>query len=645
MPPSDAAIQALYQTVLHERRVLLFFDDARDASQVERLLPHEGSCLLITSRQRMVLPGGRLHVVNTLSPLDSQALLRKLVERVGNSAAEIAELCGFLPLAIRLAGTALLQRVDLSVDQYICRLREERTRRELIDATIELSYNLLSPGSQQIWRILSTFSGPFDSKAAASVLNRSVRSSTDGLGDLLKHSMIDWDAALSLYSFHDLLRLVADARLTGAERDEARFRHASHYEKHLRTLKGVYRQGGTASLTALQQYDGERPQVEAAMAWVRAHIDQARYRRLCSCYLDAGVDIFPIRLTSQELVAWLQDAVKAARALNHNAAMVTHMGNLGVALHRAQDYESAKRVLNEALQMNRARGDVAGITTGLGNLANVYFQLGDHAKCIELATESLSIEEHRGNRKGMAADLNTLGNVYTEKRNYEQAIIMYARSLQLKRELGDRLGEAVSYASVGRMYLKANEPQRALPHLYKAVAGFRRLGDKAGEKEAREILCTAMLTTGLIAGLTEQQAKALRTNRPETALALAEQVIQSLTERATEARKVGKDLQYAAIVGDIASLRSAFGQDELAVDMHRESINAARKCGAAHVEANSHFNIAACLARLGRTNEAIDAMEHARIIYEKLGLPDVKDAETQLTLMKCGSQMNDPADV
>ena len=38
-------------------------------------------------------------------------------------------------------------------------------------------------------------------------------------------------------------------------------------------------------------------------------------------------------------------------------------------------------------------------------------------------------------------------------------------------------------------------------------------------------------------------------------------------------------------------------------------------------------------------------MEQARVIYEKLGLPDVKDAETQLTLMRDGSKITDSAGV
>ena len=47
-------------------------------------------------------------------------------------------------MALRLAGTALAERPDLAVSEYVQRLREERERLELVNATIELSYQLLA---------------------------------------------------------------------------------------------------------------------------------------------------------------------------------------------------------------------------------------------------------------------------------------------------------------------------------------------------------------------------------------------------------------------------------------------------------------------------------------------------------------------
>jgi len=299
-------IANVYRTALHQKRVLLFLDDAYDANQVETLVPPSQSCLVITSRQRILLPGASTDVLSTLSVPDSCRLLSRICPRVRDEAHEMAELCGCLPLALRLAGTALAARPDLTIDQYVQRLREERTRLELVNATVEISYQLLPQESRDAWRRLSAFRGPFDVQAAAAVLAGTERAVSDTLGNLLRHSMVEWDSASSRYSVHELLRLVADSRLGDSERDQIHLRYAEHYQDRLRSLKMEYRRGNESTLAALQQFDRDMPHIRQAIEWVRARLARgATYKNLFSLYLDAGVDIFPIRFEAKDLVAWL----------------------------------------------------------------------------------------------------------------------------------------------------------------------------------------------------------------------------------------------------------------------------------------------------------------------------------------------------
>ena len=76
------------------------------------------------------------------------------------------------------------------------------------------------------------------------------------------------------------------------------------------------------------------------------------------------------------------------------------------------------------------------------------------------------------------------------------------------------------------------------------------------------------------------------------------------------------------------------GEEELALSLYDESIEAAHAAGEGKAEANSHFNKAESLARLHRIDEAIAAMHTASRIYKSLGLRDAEDADRRLERLK-----------
>src|SRR5437588_7557038 len=75
LPEAEADVTALYRSVLHNKKMLLLMDNARDAQQVEPLLPPPGCLLLVTSRRHFTLPGLVEKNLEALPPGDAQALL------------------------------------------------------------------------------------------------------------------------------------------------------------------------------------------------------------------------------------------------------------------------------------------------------------------------------------------------------------------------------------------------------------------------------------------------------------------------------------------------------------------------------------------------------------------------------------------
>jgi len=224
---------ARWRTELARRRVLVVLDNAASAAQVRPLLPGTPRCLaLITSRRRLgVIEGATVVSLDVLPAGDALHLFGAVagparVAAEPAAAAEVIELCGYLPLAIRIAGTRLAQRPNWTVASLAHRLRAETGRLpELtlgdrgVGLAFAMSYAHLSPTQQQLFRLLGLHPGAdFDRYSAAALADvppRRAESLLEALVDahLLRHS------ANGRYTFHDLLREYAHglARTDGDE--------------------------------------------------------------------------------------------------------------------------------------------------------------------------------------------------------------------------------------------------------------------------------------------------------------------------------------------------------------------------------------------------------------------------------------------
>jgi hypothetical protein len=145
IPVAKFEREALYRSMLAGRRVLLLADGASSAAQVKPLLPGtEGSAVLVTSRARLAdLEGAKLIELKGLDPANSVLLLAQIsgrnIAEAGWDAAEdpeteadaakaIAAACGYLPLALRIAGARLADDPELTVTELALLLSDESRR-------------------------------------------------------------------------------------------------------------------------------------------------------------------------------------------------------------------------------------------------------------------------------------------------------------------------------------------------------------------------------------------------------------------------------------------------------------------------------------------------------------------------------------
>jgi tetratricopeptide (TPR) repeat protein/Cdc6-like AAA superfamily ATPase len=485
LPEDEVELRQLYQSALSNKRALVFAENARDASQVEPLVPPPGCFLIITSRAAISLPGVLPVSLGTLAPQDARELLLKIAPRIGEQADEIARLCGYNPLALRLAGSTLAERIDLSPEEYVQRLREKPAQAG--DALLSVIYDMLGSEKQRMWCVLNVFSGAFDVAAAAAVWGTDADSARNALNELVKYRLVDLTPLLSAggegrYRLHEMHRAFAEAHLGAPGRDLAQQRHAAHYKSMAANANRLYLEGGDALRQGLDLFDREWGNIREGQGWTAAHAESDDVAaRLCSDYPDAAANLLDLRQKASDRLLWRQAALAAARRLKDRAAEALHLGNLGNAYADLGDPRRAIEFYEQQLVITREIGDRRGEGIALGNLGSAYADLGETARAIQVYERALTIDREIGDRRGEGTDLSNLGLAHMASGDPRRAIECHEQALAIARELGDRLGEGNALGNLGLAYAESGETDRALELYQQQLAITREIGDRRGE--------------------------------------------------------------------------------------------------------------------------------------------------------------------
>jgi len=526
LPESEDELCGLYRTVLHGQRALVLMDNARGAAQVEPLIPPAGCALLVTSRWHFHLPGLYAKNLDVLSAGDAEGLLLKIAPRIDGHAGEMAKLCGYLPLALRLAGTALAERMTLSVGEYVGRLQDAQRRLELVDASLTLSYELLSPELQRFWGMLAVFPGTFDRAGAAAVWGMETEAAQDVLDELVRYSLVEWNETAGRYSLHDLVRVFAATRLSEDDRAAVQRRHAAHYKNVAAAANELYMQGGESITRGLGLFDLEWGNIEVGQAWAAGHAgEDDAAARLCCDYPKVGWYCLELRQHPREKIRWLEVAMAAARRLGDHIAESGHLGDMGAAYAALGDARRAIEFYEQQLVIVREIGDRGGEGNALGNMGVAYADLGDARRAIELYEQALVIDREIGDRHEEGNALGNMGVAYAALGAARRAIELCEQRLVIAREIGDRLGEGAGLNNLGEAYAASGETQRAIEFYQHSLAIERELGNRLGEGISLFNLGQALDTLG-------DRAQAIA--HGEVALKLFEQIE---APNANEARK------------------------------------------------------------------------------------------------------------
>ena len=680
LPENEVELDQLYNSALMGKRALLLLDNAVGAQQVAPLVAPDGCITIVTSRNHIALPAMFSKQLGSLPPSEARDLLLRIVPRVNGQAGQIAELCGSLPLALRLAASALQLTANMKVTDYVQRLenlqqpappdkpvRGEsqslapqrppihppihpaiRTPIQPVNAVLSLSYDLLVPGLQKLWRTLTVFRDTFDAAAAASVWKINPVRATNALDRLMAYSLIERNRATGRYRLHDLMARFADAHSNDQERTIARQRFSAHYQSVLHEADALYEQGGEFLKQGLDLVDLEWSNIQTGQVWATTHVDGARAAcELCNSYPDAGKYVLELRQHPRERIRWSEAALAAAQKLKRRKASVRHLVALGDSYTDLAEVHHAIECYEQALQIARDSRERRGEAEALSGLGTAYYLGGGLKRARQLHQEALEIFSSAGDRRGEAHTLGNLGLAYFAMGDLRNALSLFDQQLKAAREIGDRRSESHALGGLGTSHYTTGEVKRAADLFNQQLAITREIGDRSGEASALGNLGKAYAALKYhrqAIAFHEQSlvvAREIGDRRSEAnalgGLGIAEyqdgnlgRSIELLNRQLRLTSEIGDRRGEAIALSNLGEACVASGDYQAATDLLTKAFNLASQIGDIQAQANALFNLGLTLDHTGDRKQAIAQAETALELFEIAEHPYAKVVREQL---------------
>jgi tetratricopeptide (TPR) repeat protein len=457
----------LYRSTLAGRRVLVVLDNAATAGQIRPLLPGGPECLvLVTSRSRLsglaARDGAQRLTLGLLTETQAVALVEASTAgyRSGDDPAQVAELarlCAYLPLALRIAAERAAARPWMPLRALIADLRDESAlwdalstedgeEADAVRAVFAWSYRALPPAAARVFRRLGLHPGPHFAAPAAAAVTDQEPDGVSGLLDLLVGAHLLEQTRDQRYQFHDLLRAYAADQ---ARREES----PDEQRAALTRLAAWYLHSALAALRAADSFNppqlGPLPDsviapmqfdnYDAALTWHRA--EQANLLAVVQAVSAAGLDqlawqlpaaLHGLNVAHNPLDDWTQMAklgADAARRLGDRRAQALLHESLGIAHTAAGRLEQAADEHRTALALRRELADQSGTAVSTHNLGLVQLQRRELDQALASFEQTLAFSRQPGNEAWRAPALCCLAYVHAEAGNLEPAAQLVEQSL------------------------------------------------------------------------------------------------------------------------------------------------------------------------------------------------------------------------
>ncbi|MFK0050413.1 helix-turn-helix domain-containing protein [Streptomyces sp. NPDC090741] len=501
MPESANGAAALFRSLAADRELLVVLDNARDSGQVRPLLPGGPRCVtVVTSRHRMpgliVTDAARPVPVDVLAPQDGTALLAGVLgeERVRAepvAAGRLAELCGGLPLALRVAAARLADRPDWPLSAMNTEMLDAARRLSLLDvedtgvrAALRLTVLQLPEPVARHFAALGRHPGTHFDRYVAAALTHTDPATAEATLERLVASHLVTETAPGRWTLHDLVRIYArglDAR------PDAVMRVLDHCIATALAAAATAEPGNETCVPLPQGFLAP-PAVrtftdrDEAMAWYAAERDDLV--RAAGAAHAAGLHsrtwrivmlLWPLmaRWVRDDWTPLLETALEATRAEADPAAESRVRGLLGWVLTEEGRIDEALACVGVAPELSARAGDPGGEASALVVLSWAQATVGDVGPAAEGCARAVELARKADDRYVERLALYHLAVYRLETRQWQSALDTATAALAFEH----------SGSVVASRVLLLTTAGEALLGLGDEAEGIRRLATAAAEAE------------------------------------------------------------------------------------------------------------------------------------------------------------------
>lgn len=516
--PHEAPLACLTRQ-LADRQLLLVLDNCERviwaaATVTEALLrASPGLTVLATTREPLRIPGETIWPVpplptpsdraETLGELWDVPSVRLFAERAAavapdaaleHHAAAIARICHRLdgvPLAVELAA-AHTRALDLT--EIADRLYDHLgflagppsavpSRHHSLQATLEWSYDSLTPPEKDLFAHLAVFSGSFGLDAAREVYAAEVKD----LEALVAKSLVSTHRSATgiRYRMLEPVRQFAAEKLVASPAERtAQARFVAWAQRLAHTADGEIK--GPAQQQWLARLDADIDNLLAALSWAAA---QPQHRPAALRLAIALWRYWELRGHLDEGRSWLEPL--AAHAEGDPSLRAHALNAAGVLAHHQSDFTAARRLYRESLALRRELGDRTGIAASLNGLGHLSLTQGDFAEAQRVFRENLALASALAHPNLRAACLMNLGvaeqhlaaeapHAAARQASTARARTFHHDALAAYRAIDDDHGVALSLENLGALAAWQGRDDEAAAHLHESLALRRALNDRIG---------------------------------------------------------------------------------------------------------------------------------------------------------------------